>query len=80
MLEFKNASFGARPAAFVKGVRVRTTHLDRKKTVKTLSNSSARQFRFFVDEYNAELTVEHYFKRSKFMLLFWIFALTLSFC
>ncbi len=69
MMEFRNASFGARPAAFVKGVRVKTLHLDRKKTVKTLSNSTARQFRFFVDEYNAEMTVEQYFKKSKYIPL-----------
>lgn len=65
MLEFRNASFGARPSAFVKGVRVKTIHLDRRKTVKTLSNFNAKQFTFFVDDYNAELTVEQYFKRSE---------------
>ncbi len=65
MMEFRNASFGARPSAFVKGVRVRTVHLDRRKTVKTLSNLNAKQFKFHVEEYKAELSVEQYFKRSK---------------
>lgn len=65
MMEFRNASFGARPSAFIKGVRVKTVHLDRRKTVKTLSNFNAKQFTFYVEEYKAELSVEKYFKRSK---------------
>ncbi|KAF9523774.1 argonaute-like protein [Crepidotus variabilis] len=65
MIEFKNASFGARPIAFVKGVRVVTLHLKHRKTVKTLSSMNARQFRFKVAEYNdEEYTVEQYFKKK----------------
>lgn len=63
--EFANSSFAARPAAFVRGVRVKTKHLNYKKTVKTISNMTARQYKFKVAEYNnEELTVEQYFKRK----------------
>jgi len=65
--EFTNSSFGARAAAFVRGVRVNATHLNYKKTVKTISNQTAKQYSFHVDEYKATLTVEQYFKRSEFL-------------
>lgn len=68
MREFANSSFGARPAAFVKGVRVKATHLGYRKTVKTLSNMNARQYKFQVAEYGRELTVEQYFKTSKHLV------------
>lgn len=64
MKAFVQSSFGARAAAFVRGVRVQTTHLGYKKTVKTVSNMNARQYRFHVAEFNRELTVEEYFKQS----------------
>ncbi|KAJ2919770.1 hypothetical protein MD484_g671, partial [Candolleomyces efflorescens] len=65
LIKFRNASFGARPAGFVKGVRVETTHLHYRKTVKTLSSKTAKTHRFKVQEYNdQELTVEEYFKRK----------------
>ncbi|CAA7266206.1 unnamed protein product [Cyclocybe aegerita] len=63
MQEFASSSFGARPAAFVRGVRVKTTHLGYKKTVKKMSNLTARQHKFKADEYGGrEVTVEEYFK------------------
>ena len=65
MMAFLNSSFGARPAAFVKGVRVKTLHLGYKKSVRTLSNKTARQHKFLATELGAEVTVEEYFKRSK---------------
>lgn len=64
MQEFSNASFGARASAFVKGVRVKTTHLGYTKTVKTAAKVSARQHRFKTDDYG-EVTVQQYFERSK---------------
>ena len=64
MMAFRNSSFGARPAAFVKGVRVKTLHLGYKKSVKTVSNKTARQHKFLAAELGAEVTVEEYFKRS----------------
>lgn len=63
---FQRATFGGRATAFVKGVRVQTTHLGYKKTVKAVSNKTARTHRFKVDEYNnQEMTVEQYFQRSE---------------
>lgn len=65
MMNFRNSSFGARPIAFVKGVRVKTLHLGYKKSVRTMSNKTARQHRFVATELGgAEVTVEEYFKRS----------------
>ncbi|KZT63105.1 argonaute-like protein [Daedalea quercina L-15889] len=70
MQEFSNASFGARYAAFVKGVRVKTTHLGYTKTVKTASRLNARQHRFHTDDYG-EVTVEEYFRRKYSIRLQW---------
>jgi len=61
---FCSSTFGARPNAFVKGVRVKTTHLGYKKTVKGVSNFTAETYKFRVDEYKAELTVKEYFLRK----------------
>ncbi|KAH9916915.1 ribonuclease H-like domain-containing protein [Fomitopsis serialis] len=63
MQEFFNASFGARYAAFVKGVRVKTTHLGYTKTVKTAAKVNARQHKFNADDYG-EVSVEQYFQRK----------------
>ena len=68
MTEFRNASFGARPAAFVKGVRVTATHLGYRKTVKALSNVNARQHKFVAADLGGEVTVEQYFQRSKLFI------------
>ena len=65
MTAFRNSSFGARPAAFVKGVRVKTLHLGYKKSVRTVSNKTARQHKFIATELGGvEVTVEEYFRRS----------------
>lgn len=64
MTAFRDASFGARPAAFVKGVRVTATHLGYRKTVKALSNVNARQHKFVVADLGGEVTVEQYFQRK----------------
>ncbi|KAG6884814.1 hypothetical protein C0993_008033 [Termitomyces sp. T159_Od127] len=63
MVEFQESSFGARANVFVKGVRIRTTHLNYKKTVKNLASFNARQHSFHTDEYGT-VTVETYFKRK----------------
>lgn len=65
MLEFRQASWGARMDAFCRGVRVQTTHLNHKKTVKRAFRLTARQHKFFWDEENRQVTVEEYFKKSK---------------
>jgi eukaryotic translation initiation factor 2C len=63
MMEFMNASFGARPSAFARGVRVKTIHLGYKRTVKTVADINATQCSF-----NAEgmghVTVQAYFQQS----------------
>lgn len=66
MEDFRNSSFGARVNAFVKGVRVKTTHLGYKKTVKSVFNKSPRQHKFDCAEYGGRISVEDYFKRSSF--------------
>ncbi|KAI6096159.1 ribonuclease H-like domain-containing protein [Pisolithus croceorrhizus] len=64
MIEFRNATFGARMNAFCKGVRIRTTHLNRRRTIKDVSRFNAKQFKFRADEYGKDVTVEEYFKRK----------------
>ncbi|KAI6038599.1 Piwi-domain-containing protein [Pisolithus marmoratus] len=56
MIEFRNATFGARMTAFCKGVRVKTTHLGHRKTIK--------DYKFRAEEFGTEVTVENYFKRK----------------
>ncbi|KAL4072209.1 Piwi domain-containing protein [Scleroderma yunnanense] len=64
MIEFSGASFGARMNAFVKGVRVQTTHLGHRKSIKEVAHANARQYRFHAEEYGADVTVEQYFRRK----------------
>jgi eukaryotic translation initiation factor 2C len=63
MMAFRDASFGARPVAFIKGVRIKTTHLGYKKTVKTIAKFTPSQYKF--DSDYGTITVEEYFKRSR---------------
>lgn len=61
------AGGGGRFAAFVKGLRIQTTHLGFKstKTIKRVGDLSARRQTFICEEYgHAGITVEHYFFRS----------------
>lgn len=67
MIEFDRASFGARKNAFCKGVRVQTTHLNHRRTIKEVAHVNARQYKFHAAEYGADVTVEQYFKRSEFL-------------
>ncbi|KAJ7764554.1 argonaute-like protein [Mycena maculata] len=66
MEDFRNSSFGARVHVFVKGVRIKTTHLGYKKTVKTIFNKSARQHKFDCAEFarDGPISVEEYFLRK----------------
>ncbi|KAF8208188.1 argonaute-like protein [Mycena galopus ATCC 62051] len=64
MEDFRNSSFGARPNAFAKGVRIKTTHLGYKKTVKSVFNRSARQHKFDCAEFGGLVSVEEYFLRK----------------
>ncbi|KAH7923516.1 Piwi-domain-containing protein [Leucogyrophana mollusca] len=64
MMTFRDSSFGARMSVFAKGVRVKTSHLGYKKTVKTVAHMNARQYRFQCDELGGQVTVEQYFSRK----------------
>jgi hypothetical protein len=64
MVAFRNASFGAKVNAFVKGIRVRATHLGYQKTIKTMSKHTARTYKFNCDDLGGEVTVEEYFRRK----------------
>lgn len=63
MRQFEDSSFGAQVSTFVRGVRVKTTHLGYKKTVKKLARINARQHRFESGDFGM-VTVEQYFKKS----------------
>ena len=64
--QFMQSTFGARANTFAKGVRVKAMHLGYKKTIKSVSNLTARQHRFHVAEFNREMSVEEYFRLSKY--------------
>ncbi|KAL5520600.1 hypothetical protein ACEPAF_2601 [Sanghuangporus sanghuang] len=64
MLEFRNASFGARVDQFVRGIRIQTTHLGHKKTIKRASSHTAKSYRFKWDETGGQISVEEYFQRK----------------
>lgn len=64
MKEFMDASFSARAVAFAKGVRVKTTHLGYRKTIKTVAKVNAQQHRFEAEGMGT-VTVEQYFLQSK---------------
>ena len=62
MIAFRDASYGARPNSFVKGVRIQAKHLGYRKTVKALTKVDARGHKF--DSEFGTVTVEQYFKKS----------------
>ena len=63
MMRFQESSFGAQASTFVRGVRVKTTHLGYKKTVKKLARASARQHKFDSGDFGT-VTVQEYLKKS----------------
>lgn len=65
MIEYRNATFGARVDGFVRGLRI-STHLRHRKTVRKTSRLSARQATFLWDEVGRQVTVEEYFKQREF--------------
>lgn len=67
LIAFMNASHGARAQAFVKGIRIKTTHLGYRKTIKTISRFTADTHSFDSAEYG-KVTVKEYFKKSTFTL------------
>ncbi|EKM56707.1 uncharacterized protein PHACADRAFT_141577 [Phanerochaete carnosa HHB-10118-sp] len=63
MYAFAQSGAGTRVGAFVRGVRVKTTHLGRTKTIKGVHQSNARTFSFQAEGMGT-VTVEQYFKRK----------------
>ena len=67
MMAFQDSSFGARMGAFCRSVRVKTTHLGYRKTVKCLAHQNARQYTFQCDELGKrKVSVEQYFLESEY--------------
>ena len=70
MAEFRQATFGARIDSFLRGIRVQTTHLGHKKTVKKASTFTAKTYKFNWDEGGGKsISVEEYFEKSKLPVL-----------
>ena len=65
---YSRASHSARYTAFAKGVRVKATHLGYRKTIKSVSHFTPRQYKFDCAELGGMVTVEAYFLRSKCQL------------
>ena len=65
MIEFRDSSLGARMEAFCCRLRIRTTHLGHQRTIKRLARYTAKTYSFDAPEYG-QITVENYFRRSKF--------------
>lgn len=72
MMEVKEREGFAMIGVFLRGVRVVTTHLQHRKTVKKLArrNLTAKQHRIMWEEGNKEVTVEEYFTLSALYLPF----------
>lgn len=63
MKQFSEQNYSANPAGFVKGVRVKTTHLGYKKTVKKVHRLNALQHKFDSGDFGV-VSVEQYFKKK----------------
>ncbi|TFK31811.1 argonaute-like protein [Crucibulum laeve] len=63
LMVFRDSSFGARPNAFVKGVRVKTLHLGYRKSIKGMANKTAKQHTFDAGDLGI-VSVEVYFKKK----------------
>lgn len=67
-MEVERDCRGVRPAALLKGVRVKAVHMAYVKTIKSVSNHTAQTFRFKPEEQSSdvkEMSLEEYFKASK---------------
>lgn len=69
MIEFRNATFGGRVDGFLRGIRIVTTHLRHRKTVRKTSRMNAKQATFRWEEMNRTVTTEEYFKQRESCLL-----------
>ncbi|KAF7968003.1 hypothetical protein HWV62_32204 [Athelia sp. TMB] len=65
LTSFRRMSFGGKPNAFVKGLRVSATHLGYRKTIKTMSTKTSKTHSFDCPELGGgKVTVEQYFSRK----------------
>lgn len=53
------------PKALAKSMKVRTQHLGRKKPIKAIGTTSARNTFFDCQELGGKVSVEEYFKKSE---------------
>jgi len=67
MMTFSKFAFGARMDAFCRSVRVKTTHLGHRKTVKCLARYNAMQYKFECSEFGGrKITVQEFFLKSTY--------------
>ncbi|KAF5350531.1 hypothetical protein D9756_008708 [Leucocoprinus leucothites] len=66
--EFMRLSFSARATAFVKGLRVRATHLGYRKTITKVAASTANSYRFDSGEFGEVSVAEYFLKKYKIKL------------
>ncbi|KXN84381.1 Protein argonaute-2 [Leucoagaricus sp. SymC.cos] len=66
--EFMRMSFSARATAFVKGLRVRATHLGYRKTISKVTQYTANNYRFDSGEYGEVSVTEYFLKKYKIKL------------
>lgn len=64
MIDFDRVSFGARMDHFLRGVKIRTTHLGHEKIITRVAPHTARSYSIETLEYG-RVTVEDYFRQSK---------------
>lgn len=65
LIEF--LKINSRPTTFVKGLRVKATHLGYRKTIKEATEYTAKTYVFKTEDYG-EISVEEYFLKSTCMI------------
>lgn len=68
MNDFRRASHGAEMNSFLKDVRIQTSHLGYRKTIRAVADVNAKQHRFQSEKYG-DVTVEEYFKKGELSLI-----------
>lgn len=70
IMAFNHNSKGGMPKRFSQGIKVTTSHLGykSKKPLKRIMTKSARDQKFDCEEYGGTISVEDFFKRSRFTL------------
>jgi len=52
----------------IRSIKVRTTHLNHRKKLKAIGKTTARNTYFECKEFGGRISVEAFFKKSKFVL------------